>query len=294
MPNAVDTLLSILDLEPLGDGRFRGVSPDDSLRRVFGGQVIAQALVAATHTVEGRTPHSLHAYFMLPGDPSTPIDYAVEPIRNGRSFSTRRVVALQGDRAIFSMSASFQIEESGFDHQLPMPSVPQPEDLPGEAEIHAKVRDGAPESIKRYWLRDRPIEIRPIDLRHYLSREPLEPVQHLWFRARHRLPDDPQIHRCVLAYASDMSILDASLFAHGLTVFDREIQAASLDHALWLHRPFRADEWLLYSQDSPSASGARGFSRGGIFSRDGRLVASVAQEGLIRPRPAGTGRSATA
>jgi acyl-CoA thioesterase-2 len=285
MPNAIDTLLSILDLEPLGDNRFRGVSPSDGWRRVFGGQVIAQALVAATRTVDSRAPHSLHAYFMLPGDPSVPIVYAVEPIRDGRSFSTRRVVALQKERAIFSMSASFQVTEDGFDHQLAMPTVPPPEDLPDETALKDLVA-GAPEPIKRYWGRDRPIELRPVALEHYLSREPLEPSQRLWFRARHRLPDDPDLHRSVLAYASDMTILDTSLFAHGASVFDGEIQAASLDHALWLHRPFRADEWLLYSEDSPSASGARGFARGSIFSRDGSLVASVAQEGLIRRRPA--------
>jgi acyl-CoA thioesterase II len=286
MPNAIDTLLSILDLEPLGDNRFRGVSPKDGWRRVFGGQVIAQALVAATRTVDGRPVHSLHAYFMLPGDPSVPIVYAVEPIRNGRSFSTRRIVALQKERAIFSMSASFQIAEDGFDHQFPMPAVPLPEDLPDEAALKALVTANAPEPIKRYWERDRPIELRPVEVRHYVSREPLEPVQRLWFRARHRLPDDPDLHRSVLAYASDMTILDTALFAHGSSVFDREVQAASLDHALWLHRPFRADEWLLYSEDSPSASGARGFARGSIFSRDGALVASVAQEGLIRRRTA--------
>lgn len=294
MPNATESLLSILDLEPLGDDCFRGVSPKDDFRRVFGGQVIAQALVAAARTVHGRTPHSLHAYFMLPGDPTAPIDYVVEPIRNGRSFSTRRVVARQNDRAIFSMSASFQIEESGFDHQLPMPAVPDPDALPGEAEIKAQINETASDRVKRYWQRERPIELRPVDLRHYLSREPLEPVQRLWFRARHRLPDDPDVHRCVLAYASDMTVLDTSLFAHGSSVFEREIQAASLDHALWLHRPFRADEWLLFSEDSPSASGARGFARGSIFSRDGTLVASVAQEGLIRLRAAHPTSAATA
>jgi acyl-CoA thioesterase-2 len=165
-----------------------------------------------------------------------------------------------------------------------MPAVPPPENLPDETELRALVA-GAAEPIKRYWQRDRPIELRPVALKHYFTREPLEPVQRLWFRARHRLPDDPDVHRCVLAYASDMTILDTALFAHGSSVFDRDIQTASLDHALWLHRPFRADEWLLYSEDSPSASGARGFARGSIFSRDGRLVASVAQEGLIRPRP---------
>ncbi len=284
MPNAIETLLSILDLEPLGDNCFRGISPDDGWRRVFGGQVIAQALVAAGRTVDGRTPHSMHAYFILPGDPALPIDYAVELTRDGRSFTTRRVVALQSDRPIFSMSISFQIEETGFDHQLAMPTVPAPEDLPDLTSIRSRIADGAPDPIRRYWERDRPIELRPVDLRHYISDERLEPIQQVWFKARYPLPDDPGLHRCVLAYASDMTILDTSLFAHGSSVFDRAIQAASLDHALWLHRPFRADEWLLYNEDSPSASGARGFARGSIFKRDGTLVASVAQEGLIRPR----------
>jgi acyl-CoA thioesterase II len=286
MPNAIDTLLSILDLEPLGDNRFRGSSPDDGWRRVFGGQVIAQALVAAVRTVDGRTPHSLHAYFILPGDPSLPIVYAVELTRDGRSFSTRRVVALQSERPIFSMSVSFQVEEKGFEHQLAMPAVPPPEDLPDRTEIKGLLANDATDPIRHYWERDRPIELRPIDLRHYVSDEPLEPVQRIWFRARHALPDDPDLHRCILSYASDMTILDTALFAHGSSVFDRAVQAASLDHALWFHRPSRVDEWLLYSEDSPSASGARGFARGSIFARDGTLVASVAQEGLIRPRNA--------
>jgi acyl-CoA thioesterase-2 len=284
MSNAVESLLSILDLEVLDHNRFRGSSPQDSWRRVFGGQVIAQALVAANRTVDGRIAHSLHAYFILPGDPSIPIIYDVERTRDGRSFTTRRVVALQNGKAIFSMSVSFQVEETGLDHQMAMPAVTPPEDLPSEADLKALVSEGAAEPIKRYWLRERPFEIRPTDLRHYVSRDRLEPVQHIWIRAKARLPDDPEVHRCVLAYASDMMILDTALYAHGRSVFDRDIQAASLDHALWLHRPFRADEWLLFSTDSPSASGGRGFSRGSLFNRQGILVASVAQEGLVRRR----------
>lgn len=286
MSNAVNMLLSILDLEAIDHNRFRGVSPQDNRRRVFGGQVIAQALVAASRTVDDRIVHSLHAYFILPGDPSTPIIYDVERIRDGRSFTTRRVVAFQKERAIFSMSASFQVDETGLDHQAAMPSVPLPEDLPSEADLRALVSKGATEAINRYFQRERPFELRPTDLRHYTSREPLEPVQNMWMRAKAPLPDDPAIHRYVLAYASDMMILDTALFTHGRSVFDREVQAASLDHALWLHRPFRVDEWLLFSTESPSATSGRGFSRGSLFSRDGRLVASVAQEGLIRLRPA--------
>jgi len=287
MPNAVETLLSILDLEQLERNLFRGLSPQVGWQRVFGGQVIGQALVAAARTVEGRGVHSLHAYFMRPGDPAVPIIYDVDRIRDGNSFTTRRVVAIQHGEAIFSMSASFQIEEAGLDHQIPMPKVPPPEDLPSEADLKAAYLHNAPEGVRRYWERPRPIELRPVDLRHYISREPLEPSQHVWVRATGKLPDDPDVHRCVLAYASDMTLLDTSLFAHGRSIFDPDLQPASLDHALWFHRPFRADEWLLYAEDSPSASGARGFTRGSLFSRDGRLVASVAQEGLIRIRAPG-------
>ena len=284
---AIETLLTILDLEPLEHNLFRGRSPQVGWQRVFGGQVIGQALVAAARTVDGRAAHSLHAYFMRPGDPAVPIIYEVDRIRDGKSFTTRRVVAIQHGEAIFSMSASFQVEEVGLEHQAEMPKVPPPEELPSEAELMALFLKDAPEPVRSYWERERPIELRPVDLRHYVSREPLPPVQSVWVRATGRLPDDPDIHRCVLAYASDMTLLDTSLFTHGRAIFDRDLQAASLDHALWFHRPFRADEWLLYAEDSPSASGARGFNRGSLFSRDGRLIASVAQEGLIRVRAPG-------
>ena len=284
MSNAIEELLAILDLEPLEQNLFRGRSPQSGWQRVFGGQVIGQALVAAARTVEGRDAHSLHAYFMRPGDPAVPIIYEVERIRDGKSFATRWVIAIQHGQAIFSMSVSFQVPEAGFDHQIAMPKVPPPEDLPSEAELRQAFLEKAPEPVRRYWQRERPIEIRPVDIKHFLSRKPLDPVQQVWVRASGALPADPEIHRCVLAYASDFTLLDTSLFPHGRIIFDPEVQAASLDHALWFHRPFRADEWLLYSEDSPSASGARGFNRGSLFSRDGRLIASVAQEGLIRLR----------
>ena len=284
MPDAIENLLSILDLEPLEHNLFRGLSPQVGWQRVFGGQVIGQALVAAARTVENRIAHSLHGYFMLPGDPKVPILYEVDRIRDGKSFTTRRVVAIQHGHAIFSMSVSFQVEEPGLDHQISMPEVTPPEELPSENDIAKLYLESAPAPIRRYWEGERPIELRPVDLRHYFGRERLDPVQYVWVRATGKLPDDPEIHRCVLAYLSDMTLLDTSLFAHGRSIFDPEIQAASLDHALWFHRPFRADEWLLYAEDSPSASGARGFNRGSLFSRDGRLVASVAQEGLIRLR----------
>jgi acyl-CoA thioesterase II len=284
MSRAVDDLLTILDLEQLEHNLYRGRSPQVGWQRVFGGQVIGQALVAASRTVDGRHPHSLHAFFLLGGDPRVPIIYEVERLRDGRSFTTRRVKAIQHGQAIFAMSVSFHRDEPGFEHQAAMPDVPKPEDLPGEAEIKAGVMPLMPDPVRAYYERERPIELRPVEFKRYLSRESLEPTFNVWIRATGRLPDDPAIHQCVLAYASDMTLLDTALIAHGRTVFERSIQPASLDHALWFHRPFRADDWLLYAQDSPSASGARGFARGLIFTREGTLVASVAQEGLIRER----------
>jgi acyl-CoA thioesterase-2 len=224
----------------------------------------------------------MHAYFLLPGDPKIPIIYDVDRIRDGKSFTTRRVTARQHGHPIFSMLVSFHNDEAGLEHQARMPDVPKPEDLPSETEVRKNVLPMMPDPVRRYYERERPIELRPVEFGRYLSREPMEPSFNVWIRATGPLPDDPAIHQCVLAYASDMTLLDSSLIAHGRTVFERSIQAASLDHALWFHRPFRADEWLLYAQESPSASGARGFSRGLIFTRDGRLAASVAQEGLIR------------
>jgi acyl-CoA thioesterase-2 len=284
MSRAIEELLGILDLEYLEQNLFRGRSPQVGWQRVFGGQVIGQALVAACRTVDvaARQPHSLHAYFLLPGDPKVPIIYEVDRIRDGRSFTTRRVKAIQHGQAIFSMSASFHVAETGLTHAFSMERVPMPEDLPDERDIRANVMPLMPDPVRRYFESDRPIELKPVEYGRYLSREPMPPRFNAWIRATGRLPDDPAIHQCVLAYASDMTLLDSSLIAHGRTVFERSIQAASLDHALWFHRPFRADEWLLYAQDSPSASGALGFSRGLIYTRDGTLVASVAQEGLIR------------
>jgi acyl-CoA thioesterase-2 len=284
-PSAIDKLLSILDLEPLEDNLFRGRSPQDSWQRVFGGQVLGQALVAAVRTVEReRVAHSLHAYFLLGGDPSRPIVYSVERVRDGGSFTTRRVTAIQHGRPMFVMSVSFHKAEPGLDHASRMPEVPAPEDLPSEQQLRSKLLDHLPDSMKSYWERERPIEMRPVDVSRYFSREPRPAEQYLWMRATGPLPDDFPLHQCVLAYASDFSLLDTALIAHGKLMFDKDIQLASLDHALWFHRPFRADEWLLYAQDSPSGHGARGFCRGRVFTRDGVLVASVAQEGLTRPR----------
>lgn len=284
MSDALANLLSILDLEKIEENIFRGVSMQTPWNRVFGGQVIGQALVAASRTVENRRPHSMHAYFLLEGDASAPILYDVERIRDGGSFTTRRVVAIQHGRPIFFTSVSFQIEEEGFSHQFPMPDVPAPENLPGEKELMAGHRDRLPPAMQAYFALPRPIELKPVDLEAYLGRAPQEARRAIWIRAAGTLPDDPRIHQCVLGYASDMTLLDTALVPHGTSIFSKDILAASLDHALWLHRPFRADDWLLYVQDSPFSGNGRGFTRGLIYSRSGDLVASVAQEGLIRIR----------
>ena len=284
--SAVDQLLATLDLEQLEHNLFRGRSPQNGWQRVYGGQVVGQALVAADRTVETkeRLTHSLHAYFLRPGDPKVPIIYEVDRIRDGGSFTTRRVVAIQHGEPIFSMGVSFHKDEPGFDHQIAMPVVPPPEELASEEELKARLLPNLPEVMRKYWEYERPIELRPTDLSRFFSSEKGEPKQYIWIKASGPLPDDFRLHQCVLAYASDFSLLDTALAAHGRLMFDPRIMMASLDHAVWFHRPFRADEWLLYAQDSPSSQGARGFCRGSIFSRDGHLVASVAQEGLIRER----------
>ncbi|MBI3435506.1 MAG: acyl-CoA thioesterase II [Proteobacteria bacterium] len=287
MSAAVQDLLQLLDLEPLEVNLFRGRSPQSGWQRVFGGQVIGQALVAACHTLDDlstRPPHSLHAYFLLAGDPKVPIVYDVERIRDGKSFTTRRVKAVQHGQPIFVMSVSFHGSETGMTHQAEMPRVPSPDELPNERDIQQNVMPLMPDPVRRYFERERPIELRPVEYERYLGRKVANAQFNVWIRATAPLPDEPAIHQCVLAYASDMTLLDSALIAHGRTVFEKSIMAASLDHALWFHRPFRADEWLLYTQDSPNLSGSRGFARGLIFTSDGTLVASVAQEGLLRER----------
>ncbi|MBN7757110.1 acyl-CoA thioesterase II [Nitratireductor aquimarinus] len=286
MSSAMQDLLAILDLETLEHNLFRGRSPQSAWQRVFGGQVIGQALVAAQRTVNAaRHVHSLHCYFMRPGDPAVPIIYEVDRIRDGGSFTTRRVVAIQHGHAIFSLSASFQKEEPGLDHQIPMPQdVTPPENLRTQREFLQEFGDSVPENIRRYWARERPIEVRPVIVEHYTSRDKLPPRQDVWIRTTGPVPDDRALQAAVLAYLSDMTLLDTSTFAHGRNGFDPDIQMASLDHAMWFHRPHRLDDWLLYTQDSPSAQGARGFSRGSLYALDGTLVASVAQEGLVRLR----------
>jgi acyl-CoA thioesterase II len=284
MSRALDQLLAILDIERLEENLFRGLSPQVGWQRVFGGQVIGQALVAAHRTVNGRLAHSLHAYFLRAGDPSVPIIYNVDRIRDGGSFTTRRVVAIQHGQAIFSMAASFHKEETGLEHQIKMPEVPPPESLPSDAELKELLIDRLPDPLKAYWQRERPIEIRAVDLSRYLSPEKRDPSQQVWIRATGQLPDDQSLHQCVLAYASDFTLLDTALIAHGRFIFDPKLMLASLDHGLWFHRKFRADDWLLYAQDSPISGSGRAFCRGLLFTRDGQLVASTVQEGLFRER----------
>ncbi|HVW55191.1 MAG TPA: acyl-CoA thioesterase II [Rhizobiaceae bacterium] len=286
MSSAMQELLSILDLETIEHNLFRGLSPKVTWQRVFGGQVIGQALVAAQRTVgPARHVHSLHCYFMLPGDPSTPIIYEVERLRDGISFATRRVTAIQHGRAIFSLEASFQVEEPGLDHEIAMPSdIPRPETLKTQRELISDPGLNVPDAIRRYWARERPLEIRPVQMEHYTSREQLPPRQQVWLRLQGPVPDDRGLQAAILAYISDMTLLDTSTFAHGRSGFDPDLQMASLDHAMWFHRPHPLSGWLLYTQDSPSASGARGFSRGSVYSEEGLLIASTAQEGLVRLR----------
>jgi acyl-CoA thioesterase-2 len=279
---ALADVLALLNLEPAAEDVFRGQSPEGRIQRVFGGQVLGQALVAAMRTVEpSRICHSLHAYFLRPGDPRVPILYEVDRSRDGRSFTARRVVALQHGKQIFILAASFQTPEQGFEHQFEMPNVPPPEQLEDETEARRGQADQLPEFLRDWLTRARPFETRPVVIDPVGDRPPRPAYDNVWFRAAGPVPDH-QV-RPLLAFASDATLLSTSLLPHGKSIFSN-LQVASLDHAMWFHRPFRFDDWLLYAQDSPSASGARGFNRGTIFTRDGRLIASVAQEGLIRPR----------
>jgi acyl-CoA thioesterase-2 len=274
----LDRLIALLDLERIEENIFRGVSPAESPVRVFGGQVAGQALIAAGRTVPvERRVHSLHAYFIRPGDPSIPIVYEVDPIRDGRSFTTRRVTAIQRGKAIFALSASFQIDEPGLDHSEPMPDVPAPETLPTFFEQAASVA-----AVAERARMPRPIDVRYVTEPAWLSRDarPKDARHMVWMRADGTLPDDQLLHVCVLTYCSDMTLLDAVLARHG--VYWGDVNGASLDHALWFHRPFRADEWVLYDCVSPTASGARGLATGRFFTREGSHVATVVQEGLLR------------
>ena len=285
MNGTLEDVVSLLDLEELEVNLFRGNSPQDQPQRVFGGQVLGQALVAAGRTVEIGAAHSLHAYFLRPGDPTVPILYQVDRTRDGRSFTTRRVTAIQKGRAIFHLETSFQQPEEGPDHQDEMPQAPDPESLPTWQEFMRPLfeRSGAPGSESGWVDRERPIDTRHVTHFDPFSPQKLPPRLVVWIRADGKLPDSPLLHQCVLAYASDLTLLDTALMPHEFTYTDLKFQIASLDHAMWFHRPFRADEWLLFVHESASAAGARGFATGKLFSRDGRLVASVVQEGLIRP-----------
>lgn len=285
MNRVLQDLVSLLDLEALEDNMFRGQSRDLGGKSVFGGQVIGQALVAAGRTVQESAVHSLHAYFLRPGDMALPIVYEVDRVRDGRSFTARRVQAIQHGQPILSMIASFQRPEPGVEHQMSMPQVPAPETLRSQYDLAqecVQARPDTPPRVRDAMLRALAIEFRPVQPWNPLQPEVGGLTQNLWFRAAGRLPDDPMLHRCVLAYASDFNLLSTALRPHAMSFIDPQTAVASIDHALWFHRDVRADDWLLYSMDSPSAQGSRGLSRGLIFDRGGRLVASVTQENLMR------------
>lgn len=286
MSPEVQELLSLLQVERLEHNLFRGVSGDIGSPQVFGGQVLAQALIAAARTVAPeRRAHSLHAYFLRPGDKDAPIVYDVDRIRDGSSFTTRRVVAIQHGRPIFNMAASFQAEEEGVAHQDPMPQVAGPEEVPGDRELRRRMLDLLPERQRAAVRAEGAIDFRPLDPYDLVDPKPGPSLRRTWLRLADRAPDDPVLHQALLAYASDFSLLQSAMAPHGLSFLKPTLQVASLDHAMWFHAAFRADDWLLYTMDSPAAGGARGFCHGNLYTRDGRRVASVAQEGLIRLRP---------
>jgi acyl-CoA thioesterase-2 len=280
----LDILLGLLDLERLELNLFRGQNRDIGSGRLFGGQVLAQALVAAGRTVDGRAAHSLHGYFVLPGDVNTPVVYQVDRVRDGKSFTTRRVLAIQEGREIFTATCSFHVPEEGIEHDAALPGAPGPESLPRELDLVRALADRIPEPLRDVYTQDRPIDFRPVAPVDPFAPDRRDAVKHVWFRAEGVMPDEPVLHQAVMSYASDYGLLGTALLPHGLTFMSRRVQAASLDHAVWFHRPFRVDDWLLYATDSPAAAGARAFTRGTLFTRDGAAVASVAQEGLIRLR----------
>jgi acyl-CoA thioesterase II len=281
-----EDILALLDLEQIGTDRFRGVSPSKTSRTVYGGQAVAQALVAVLRTVPSdRRVHSLHAYFVLAGDPNTPIDFIVERIRDGRSFTTRRCVASQRGASILSLEASFHIEETGLEHAVAMPEAPPPETLPTTSAIGERFKSFLPQATRSRLAEPSSIDMRVVAPEHWIAPFPRSSGRQLiWFKVLEPLPNEQAIHSALLAYFSDMTLLNTALVPHGRVIFDPTLQVASLDHAVWFHRPFHVDDWLLFVQDSPSAFGCRALTRGELFTRDGTLVASVAQEGLIRPR----------
>ena len=283
MDHHLADLLQLLELEPLEVNLFRGESRDIGAPQVFGGQVLGQALTAAAATVEGRVVHSLHAYFLRRGDINAPIVYQVDRSLDGHSFTNRRVVAIQHGEQIFNMTTSFQVTEGGFDHQIDMPQVPPPESLPDPAPA-PELLEKLPDKVRRFFSQQRPFEFRLVQPVDYLKPRPAPPLRQIWVRAVGRLGDDEMLHRRLLAYVSDFFLLDTATLPHGTSFLKPSLIMATIDHAMWFHRPLRVDDWLLCAMDSPSASGARGFARASIFARDGRLVASAAQEGLIRQR----------
>jgi acyl-CoA thioesterase-2 len=282
MNQLLDDLIKVMTLERLERNLFRGQSRDVGSPQVFGGQVLGQALVAASATTEDRVVHSLHAYFLRRGDFNSPIVYEVDRAMDGKHFSSRRIVAIQHGQQIFNMSASFQVAETGLEHQISMPQVPPPESLADAESYYRKAADMLPPAARRVLEQRRPFEFRPVQAPDLLRREKSEPLKYIWFRAVDALNADEALHRCLLAYVSDFHLLDTALKPHGVSMISSKLVMASIDHAMWFHRSVRVDDWLLYAIDSPSSSGARGFARGSVFARDGRLVASAAQEGLIR------------
>lgn len=288
MSAVIEELLQLLDLEPIEINLFRGQSVDLFGRNAFGGQVLGQALMAAGRTVADiheRPAHSLHAYFLRPGDASAPIVYDVERVRDGKSFTTRMVKAIQHGEIIFTMMASFAVIEGGFEHQMPMPDAPPPETLKSELELRRMVAPFVPEKHRAFLEMERPMELRPIDPVNPFALEAKEPHRAHWMKAQSALPDDPFLHQCILAFSSDFALMGTAMLPHAVHFMQPTMQCASIDHAMWFHRPFRVDDWLLYSMDSPSASAAKGINRGLIHTRDGVLVASTAQEGLMREHP---------
>ena len=284
MHNVLNKLIDVLKLKKLDERHFEGCSEDLGFRNVFGGQVCGQAMMAAYQTVKDLQAHSMHGYFLRAGDPTLPIQYEAQIIRDGSSFSARRIIARQYDKEIFTLNVSFQKQEEGFDHQFDMPETTEPDALVSELEMRRRFKHLIPENLREQFTRDSPIEIRPVKPINYSNPDKRIPYKQNWFRAVAELPDDLALHHCILTYASDFGLLGTSMLPHGVSFAQKGMQVTSLDHAIWFHRPFRVDEWLLYDMDSPSASSGRGFNRGNIFNQQGQLVASVCQEALIRQR----------
>lgn len=286
MQEVLQQLIDVLKLTQKDDNLFEGCSEDLGFKNVFGGQVCGQAMMAAYQSIEDRVAHSMHGYFLRPGDHSLPIQYEVQTLRDGGNFSARRVIASQHGKEIFTLNASFQNKETGLSHQFDMPDATDPEVLLSELEMRRRFKHLIPEKLREQFTRDRPIEIRPVNPVNYSNPDIRAPYKQNWFRAVAELPDDLALHQCILAYASDFGLLGTSMLPHGVSFAQKGVQVASIDHAIWFHRPFRVDEWLLYDMDSPSASHGRGFNRGNIYNQEGVLVASVCQEALIRKRNA--------